>query len=266
MSIGALDTNSSALATRLALQHRLSDFNLNAWIFSHIDVRPGQRWLDLGCGRGEQSLPLAEKLGDEGRVTSVDLSEDSLAEVRRQAEAKGLVDRIAIVHSDLDRIAETVPMGGYDRAVGSYSLYYATDTDALFGTVARLLADDGQIFFCGPAFDNNLELRQATADASGDESPLRAGRPATFMEEEAPAACRKYFTEVEIFRFDNPVTFDRADDLVAYWRSHNLFREAADDRFCALAEARIGADGAFMNKKRGIGILAKAPRRTRDSS
>ena len=37
MTIGALDKDSGALAKRLELQHRLSTFRLNDWIFQHID-------------------------------------------------------------------------------------------------------------------------------------------------------------------------------------------------------------------------------------
>jgi hypothetical protein len=86
------------------------------------------------------------------------------------------------------------------------------------------------------------------------------------MEEEAPAACRKYFSNVETFRFENPVVFQTAGDLVSYWRSHNLFREAADHKFGEIAAERIARAGEFTNKKRGIGVLAKGPLRTRPPS
>jgi ubiquinone/menaquinone biosynthesis C-methylase UbiE len=261
MGIGALDTDSLALARRLELQHRLSAFDLNAWIFSHIIVQPGQKWLDLGCGRGEQTLPLAQRIGAGGSVTSVDLSEESLAEVRREALNLGVGERVDTIHSNLDNVGEAVTDHGFDRAIASYSLYYASDADAVIASVARLLSGDGELFFCGPGFDNNMELRRLIAEARGEDSALRSTRPSLFMEEVAPTACRKYFASVETFTFDNPVTFHDVDDLMAYWRSHNLFDASFDARFGELAEQAFDRGGGrFVNRKRGVGILAKTPR------
>lgn len=260
MTIGTFDTNSEALAVRLELQHRLSRFDLNQWIFSHLPVDAGQSWLDLGCGRGEQTIPLARGVGLEGKVTSVDLSAESLAQVRRIAEQDGTADRIELIHANLDEISGALAGRTFDRAVGSYSLYYASDPEALFETVARSLAPSGKLFFCGPSYANNRELREMIAAARGEEESLAPTRPARFMEELAPAACRRLFAGVQVVTFENPVAFPSEDELIAYWHSHNLFDPAADERFRALAAGSFAGGQPFINTKRGIGILAEDPR------
>jgi SAM-dependent methyltransferase len=249
MTIGALDKDSGALAKRLELQHRLSTFRLNDWIFQHIDPKPGERWLDLGCGRGEQSLPLAKIVES---VTSVDLSEESLAALR----AADDTDRIETVHVGLDDIEKLTTRSGFSGVVGSYSLYYANDPVALFRNISSALNDGGRLFFCGPAYENNIEIRSLSAIATSGSGLLTPTKPSQFMEDTALVICSSLFGSVEVFRFENHVRFTSVRDLVDYWTSHNLFRPDALDRFTALAKEHFERSDQFVNVKRGIGVLA----------
>ena len=249
MTIGALDTDSVALAKRLELQHRFSGFKLNEWIFEHIAPQPGERWLDLGCGRGEQSLPLANIVRS---VVSVDLSEDSLAALR-SADDTG---RIETIHCGLDDIQSLSRQEDFDGVIGSYSLYYADDPVALFRNIRASLKGGGRLFFCGPAHENNMELRSLAAVATSEGGMLEPTRPSRFMEEWAPVICSSLFDSVEIFRFENWVRFTRADDLVDYWRSHNLYRPDALERFNKLAQRHFDQSPEFVNVKRGVGVFA----------
>ena len=56
-------------------------------------VQPGETALDIGCGMGYFSIPLARLVGPEGKVICVDLQEQMLAGVRRRAERAGVADR-----------------------------------------------------------------------------------------------------------------------------------------------------------------------------
>ena len=47
-------------------------------------VQPGETALDIGCGMGYFSIPLARLIGPEGSVICVDLQEQMLAGVRRR--------------------------------------------------------------------------------------------------------------------------------------------------------------------------------------
>ena len=57
-------------------------------------VRPGDTVVDLGCGPGFFTLPLAEMVGEAGRVVAVDLQSAMLDKVRTRAERQGLLGRI----------------------------------------------------------------------------------------------------------------------------------------------------------------------------
>lgn len=221
--IGELDTDSEALKRRLDFQETLSAFDLNAWIFSLLPPQPGQSWLDLGCGRGKQTMPLLEAGCS---VTAVDLSAASLAAIPGHP-------KLTKVEASLDNLALDKH---FDRAVGSYSLYYANDPERLFKFLGQHV---GAIVFCGPGHDNNRELRELTGKTSPTE-------PAKFMEEIAPQVCSRHFSRVEAFRFENEVRFPTGEAVRDYWRSHNLFDPSFKNDF---------PDG-FVNTKRGVAIVA----------
>src|SRR5690349_2041418 len=54
-----------------------------------LDLRPGQRVFDVGCGSGPTSLVLAERVGDDGEVIGADISPAMLAAARERAAEAG---------------------------------------------------------------------------------------------------------------------------------------------------------------------------------
>jgi ubiquinone/menaquinone biosynthesis C-methylase UbiE len=57
-------------------------------------VRRGDTVVDVGSGLGFFTIAMAEMVGPEGRVISVDLQEEMLKRSRRRAQRRGLADRI----------------------------------------------------------------------------------------------------------------------------------------------------------------------------
>jgi SAM-dependent methyltransferase len=55
-----------------------------------LDVRPGDRVLDVGCGFGETSLELGGRVGDAGEVLGLDCTEAFLAIANRERDEAGL--------------------------------------------------------------------------------------------------------------------------------------------------------------------------------
>lgn len=55
-----------------------------------LDLRPGMRVLDVGCGPGRLALPVARAVGRDGEVLAMDLQQEMLLRVQRRAVAAGL--------------------------------------------------------------------------------------------------------------------------------------------------------------------------------
>jgi ubiquinone/menaquinone biosynthesis C-methylase UbiE len=59
-------------------------------------VSAGMTVMDVGCGVGWFSVPMATMVGDHGRVIAVDLQQQMLNMLRRRAEKAGVADRIEL--------------------------------------------------------------------------------------------------------------------------------------------------------------------------
>ena len=83
-------------------------------IISRLDLAPGMRVLDLGCGPGRLTIPLAQAVGPGGRVVAIDLQAAMLARAKANAE------RARVGNIDFHALAigkDALPAGAFDRAV-----------------------------------------------------------------------------------------------------------------------------------------------------
>jgi len=255
MKIGQFDSDAAALKQRIQSNERYGSADLNSWIFAELDVHAGMSVLDLGCGTGKQALPLSRIVGEDGRVTAIDISDDALAELRRQAADAGVGERIDTHCIGLDDFAEMQVLPLFDRAVSSYSLYYARDPRAVLRKIHERLRPGGVMFVCGPARDNNAELIAFKAALNGQATP-EPSTPAKLMEDDLPVWAGDLFGEVTSSRFENRVVFDSATAVHDYWSSHNLYDPGLDDDFLAAAANHFRSSPEFHNVKRAIGVRA----------
>src|SRR5215470_8786517 len=92
----APDAQARAATTYNAAADRYDDPANTFWArfgrrtIERLQLRPGQRVLDVCCGAGASAIPAAEAVGAEGRVLGVDLAENLIALARRKAESLGL--------------------------------------------------------------------------------------------------------------------------------------------------------------------------------
>jgi SAM-dependent methyltransferase len=67
-----------------------------------LGLPAGSRGLDAGCGVGLAAFPLAEAIGQDGRVVGLDLSATLLARGEKLARAAGLAERVSFQQGDVN--------------------------------------------------------------------------------------------------------------------------------------------------------------------
>ena len=109
-----------------------------AHIAAKLDLKPGQKVLDIGCGWGGTALYL-NRVADVD-VLGVTLSEQQLKVARQRAEDAGVADRVKFELADYRSLT-----GRFDRivSIGMFEHVGAAHFDEFFATCRRLLADDG---------------------------------------------------------------------------------------------------------------------------
>jgi cyclopropane-fatty-acyl-phospholipid synthase len=96
-----------------------------------LDLREGERFLDVGCGWGSLVIHAAQRHGV--RATGVTLSPSQAAEARRRIAEAGLQDRCRIEVLDYRELQD----GPYDK-IASVGMYEHVGQSELGGYVARL--------------------------------------------------------------------------------------------------------------------------------
>jgi ubiquinone/menaquinone biosynthesis C-methylase UbiE len=254
MDIGEFDRDADALKERIQTYDDNAEQSLNDWIFSHLEPETGASVLDLGSGTGKQSIPLAKQVGEDGNVFSVDVSGEALDTLGQRAADAGIADRIETHQTEFADLGTYVENEQFDQAVGSYSLYYADDPETLFETVYDALVDGGQLFYCGPSRANNYEIEELRHEAGGREP--QETETSVFIEDRSQEIAESLFDTVEVFNFQNSVSFDSPEDLYNYWRNHNMYNEEIDDAFQSEVTAHFEEHDSFELIKRVIGVLA----------
>lgn len=61
-----------------------------------LNVKPGMTVCDMGCGNGFHTLPLAEMVGENGKVLAVDVQPEMIEMLKKRIAAKGLKNIVPI--------------------------------------------------------------------------------------------------------------------------------------------------------------------------
>lgn len=120
---------------------------------SHLlDLRPGMRVLDLGCGRAATSVFLSREFGV--RVTAADLWIEP-DENWRHIQADGMADLVTPIKLE----AHAIPFAeGYFDAIVSFDAYHYFGTDQLYlQYVTRFLRTGGQLAIVVPGVTRELD-------------------------------------------------------------------------------------------------------------
>jgi cyclopropane-fatty-acyl-phospholipid synthase len=109
-------------------------------ILTKLMVKPGERFLDIGCGWGALIFRAVEKFG--ARVVGITLSQNQRDYVQERIRAKGLGDRCEVRLQDYRDVPEE---GAYDKvaSIGMFEHVGRKNLGMYFAKIRSLLKDGG---------------------------------------------------------------------------------------------------------------------------
>lgn len=130
-----------------------------------LELLPGQRVVDLGCGSGRTTLELASRVGHDGVVVGVDISAEMLVRGRERAARPG-AGNIEFLHADIQ--VHDMGEARFDAAYSRFGVMFFTDPVAAFANIRRALRRRGVLsFVCWQSvFDNEWMLIPGAAVAA----------------------------------------------------------------------------------------------------
>ncbi len=126
------------------------------FIVDHLQLEPGMKVLDAGCGPGRVTLPLARAVGHRGEVTALDIQEGMLEQVQSKAEAAA-ISTIRTLQAELGR--GTLPQNGYDRAILVSVLGEVPEQHAALKELFAALKPGGILSITEVVFDPHFQPR-----------------------------------------------------------------------------------------------------------
>jgi ubiquinone/menaquinone biosynthesis C-methylase UbiE len=137
-------------------------------------VSPDQTAVDLGSGPGFFSLPLAEMVGETGRVIAVDVQEEMLAKLRARAQKAGLAPRIQLHRARPDAIglAERA-----DFALAFYMVHEVPDKESFIREVYGIVKEGGRFLMVEPMGHVSKAQFAQTVELAKQAGFVPAGEP-----------------------------------------------------------------------------------------
>ena len=115
-----------------------------ALLLARLSLTGGESVLEIGCGTGALTLPLAEAVGEYGRVVAVDISEPMLNAARQKIGERRL--RNVTLHSGDAQVFAFEP-AAFDLATSRMGVMFFADPPAAFGNIKGALKPGGRLVF-----------------------------------------------------------------------------------------------------------------------
>ncbi|MGQ9545811.1 MAG: class I SAM-dependent methyltransferase [Dehalococcoidia bacterium] len=112
-------------------------------ILKEVGIKPGFHVLDYGCGPGSYIVPLAELVGELGKVYALDIHPLAIRKVRDMAAKKGLAN----VETIFSYCQTGLPDNSLDVVVLYDVFHHLSDPTGVLKELHRVLKPDGILSF-----------------------------------------------------------------------------------------------------------------------
>jgi ubiquinone/menaquinone biosynthesis C-methylase UbiE len=140
-------------------------------------VKEEMKVLDVGCGMGFFSLPLAQLVGPNGKVICVDLQEGMLRSLQKRVNKAGLTDRIEIHLCAQDSLGLDDLREEIDFALAFTVVHEVPDASRLFSEIYRMLKPAAKILVAEPkrrVSRKNFDMEISIAEHNGLQTVERS--------------------------------------------------------------------------------------------
>ncbi|HBU70533.1 MAG TPA: methyltransferase type 11 [Elusimicrobia bacterium] len=172
----------------------------------HAKAREGETCLDLGSGRGQDALKLAQEVGDKGLVYGIDLSDKMIAKAERTAQKLG-ISNVKFIRSNLENLP--LESSSVDLVISNCTINHASDKQAVWREIYRVLRKGGRF-----VISDIYALREVPPEYKNDPAAVaECWAGASTREAYLKTLCASGFPEVSIIEESKP--YDKGKITVA---------------------------------------------------
>jgi len=164
----------------MSVGYKFRDFFLpRKNILKEVGIKPGFHVLDYGCGPGSYIVPLAELVGESGKVYALDIHPLAIQKVQDIVSKKQLTN----VESILSDCQTGLPDNTLDTVLLYAAFHHLSDPEVVLKELYRVLKPDGILSFG----DRHMKEKEIVAEVTNSRlfRLLRKGQRAyTFLKVE----------------------------------------------------------------------------------
>lgn len=202
------------LAKRINIHTQFGSRDIDQWMLEILDLKPGIKILDVGCGSGKQCFSFYHHLNGEVEITGTDVSESLLDDARSKNEAINNVINFKFL--DFNQPFD-LPDNHYDLISACFAIYYAQDIPFTLAEMHRLLVPGGRLFTTGPMPSNKQLFYDIIKEATGKPIPPMPG--SSRYASQIYGTMQDLFSKTEQHIFENPLTFEAVEPFMIYTRA-----------------------------------------------
>jgi ubiquinone/menaquinone biosynthesis C-methylase UbiE len=264
MKIDYQETTNDLLA-RIDIHKKYGGRDIDEWMLHIINPQKGSKILDVGCGAGKQCFLFYKALEGEADITGGDVNQELLEKARLENAKIG--NRIKFIDLDFNQ-RFALNDDAYDLTTSCFAIYYSEDVPFTISEMHRVIKPGGHLFTTGPMPDNKKIFYDIILEATHQPIPPMPGssRYSSLIYN----TIQTLFASVELYVFENPLTFGTVDPFLTYTRASlsedrrlwkNLFEDAGGfekvmQAIQNVAEKRLAQDGKLVMTKVVGGFLA----------
>ncbi len=107
----------------------------------YSEPQVGEFCADLGCGRGNDAIRMAQTVGESGKVFGLDISDGMLEKARKNAEKLGIAN-VEFIKTDLESLP--LPDKSVHLVISNCTINHANNKLAVWSEIHRILKGGGR--------------------------------------------------------------------------------------------------------------------------
>jgi len=247
--------NSSNLKARLNLHDKFSTnkYGWHRWIFDKMNLLPGSRILELGCGDGSLWLKNSDRLPEDCEFVLSDISKGMLKDAKRNL--KQVKNKFSFKVID----AQNIPFENesFDVVVANNMLFYMGDRNRALSEIKRVLKSGGGLFASTTGKNHMKELIETVSNFDNRIVFSQFDPAEEFGLENGRSQLEEWFKSVWEYKYEDALIVKEAEAYLDYvYSTHGNAPEiirGREQEFKTLIQGKLGKTGGiFITKNSGL--------------
>jgi ubiquinone/menaquinone biosynthesis C-methylase UbiE len=203
---------STNLRARINLHRRygVNPYPWQRWVYDQLDLEPGRRILELGCGPADLWRINSDKIPQGVDITLADLSLGMVHEARKNTKE---IPGSKFLCQDAQAISS--PQKFFNIVVANHMLYHVPNIHLAFKEISRVLKPDGRLYAATSGIDHMKELHEIVRKFYPN-FPVRSVERRRFTLENAIQLAKDQFYDAEIRIYEDHLKITDVEPLIAY--------------------------------------------------